>query len=230
MRNLAGETTLHADAHIEDELKEACIPIFKGDSAEGEVMASLAGKHGKFRFKRAWSYWVVNGPVSVELAWELYNDPRGRYDVRVAGHCGCPEPTVPWTTVVDGIDSVTEYHIDSQDGLNLFAEKVLGTRSLPPTKEEKKVALEIARANNIGMIIYEDDLTEEDIIAAQQEVHEICCAITDLHHRLDRLRQGVERTLVPHDSLTHTVAGSLTTAIVTLYSLENLLRAEGETR
>lgn len=221
MKNLAGASTLHADAHIEDELKEACIPIFKGDPAKGEVTASLVGEHGRFRFERVWSYWVVNGPVSVELAWELYNDPRGRYDVRVAGHCGCPEPVDPWTTVVDGIDSVTEYHIDSQDGLNLFAEKVLGTRPLPPTKEEKEGALEIARANNSGTVIYEDGLTEEDMLAAEREVHEIRRGLTDLRHRLNRLSEGADRGTIPTDSVAHTVACSLTTAVVTLYELEN---------
>lgn len=77
MKNLAGASTLHADAHIEDELKEACIPIFKGDPAKGEVTASLVGEHGRFRFERVWSYWVVNGPVSVEAARKALDHPWG---------------------------------------------------------------------------------------------------------------------------------------------------------
>jgi hypothetical protein len=150
MRNLAGTTTAHANAYIEDELNEARIAFTRGTPSQGEVATSIHATatskrgvlSGTFKFERAWSYWVVNGPVSVELAWELYNDTRGRHDVRVAGHCGCPEPVAPWTSVVGGIDSVTEYHIDSQEGLNLFAEKVLGTRPLPPTEKERKTAKE----------------------------------------------------------------------------------------
>lgn len=220
MRNLAGETTAHADAYVEDELTEACIPIFP-DDARGEVRTKIVGESGAYRFERAWYYWVVSGPVSVPLAKELYEDPRGRFDVRVDGHCGCPEPEAPWTSDVDGVECVTTYHIDSQDGLNLFAEKVLKTRPLPPTEEEKEAAKEIARANHSGRVIYEDGLTEEDYLVAGEEVHAIRRGLTDLRHRLNDLSRGADKGLIPTDSIAHTVGCSLTTAVVTLYQLEN---------
>lgn len=221
MRNLAGATTAHADAYIEDELTEACVPFYKGYTADGEVQATLIGEHKRFRFERAWYYWVVSGPVPIPLAKELYEDPRGRHDVRVDGHCGCPEPEKPWTEIVDGVECVTTYHIDSQDGLNLFAEKVLGTRPLPPTEEEKEAAKAISRTNTGGWVIYEDGKTEEDYEAATEEVHAIRRELTDLRHRLTRLSEGADHNLIPTDSIAHAVGCSLTTAVVTLYQLEN---------
>jgi len=214
MINLAGQSTRHADAYIEDELKEACIPIFQGAISPGEVPASLIGEHGRFRFERAWYYWVVNGPVPLDVAQAMYEDPRGRNDVRVDGNCGCPEPK----------DRVMLYHIDSQDGLNLFAEKVLGTRPLPPTQEEKEAALDIARGDSgarVRTVVYEDSPTEEDYLEAAREVHDIRNGLSKLRGRLYDLSRGLDKGLVSTDSVAHTVACSLTTALVTLYQLED---------
>lgn len=231
MRNLAGETTAHANAYIEDELTEACIPLVGGFSSkpsDGEVKASIRGGCHPFRFERAWYYWVVTGPVSIEIAREMYEDPRGRADVRVAGHCGCPAPEAPWTETIDGVECVTEYHIDSQEGLNLFAEKVLGTRPLPPTEEEQEAAKQIARENTAGIVIYEDSAIEDRYIAADQEVREIRNAISGLRHRLEDLERDIGGRTAGD------VAGSLTTALMALYELENpddarsfVRRAEG---
>lgn len=53
---------------------------------------------GRFEFRRGHSYyWIVTGPVPVEVAWELYRDPCAD-QIRVAGHCGCPAPVEPWIT------------------------------------------------------------------------------------------------------------------------------------
>lgn len=116
---------------------------------------------------------------------------------------------------VDGVECVNEYHIDTQDGLNLFAEKVLGTRPPAPTDEEKEAAKEIARNNHSGRVIYTDTLEEADYLAAQQEVQEIRSAISALRHRLDDLSR------LTGDETANTVAHTLTAAIVTLYELEN---------
>lgn len=51
---------------------------------------------GPFTFRRGHSYyWIVTGPVPIEVAWELYRDPCAD-QIRVDGHCGCPEPVEPW--------------------------------------------------------------------------------------------------------------------------------------
>ncbi len=53
-------------------------------------------------------YWVVTGPVPLHVAQELYKDPVAEH-IRVAGHCGCPEPKRPWTTLrmYDGTELLT---------------------------------------------------------------------------------------------------------------------------
>jgi hypothetical protein len=221
MRNLAGATTAHADAYIEDELAEACIASKRISPSQGEVKAALVGESGAFTFHRAWYYWVVTGPVPVELAWKLYNDPRGRHDVRVAGHCGCPEPVEPWIRKREAGDVVDEYHIDSQDGLNLFAELVLGTRPLPPTDEEKEAGVEVARQNTTGgRIIYEDDLGEADYLEAAQEIHDIRDELSTLRHRLDAIAKGADAGMGPHS---HALSAShgLSLIIYGLYELED---------
>jgi hypothetical protein len=97
MKNLAGDPK--CDAEIRRELTRARIPIV-ATSSRGEVPASIAGELGPFKFRRAWYYWVVDGPVPLDVARELYADPVGATDVRVAGHCGCPPPD-EWATYFD---------------------------------------------------------------------------------------------------------------------------------
>lgn len=42
-------------------------------------------------------YYLVEGRVPLELANQLYDDPVGRTDIRVACHCMCPPPA-EWAT------------------------------------------------------------------------------------------------------------------------------------
>jgi hypothetical protein len=93
MQNLAGKPD--ADRFMTDELRKAIIPAVPATHDEishTEVPFTICGQLGEFRFKRAWYYWVVKGKVPLNVAQELYADPLGHDDVRVAGHCGCPPP------------------------------------------------------------------------------------------------------------------------------------------
>lgn len=149
--NMAGVT--ECDRWIEKELHEAGIPIRSGFEnwrlregtkvntgiivvknlgdyihkyrSKSEVPYHVIGNlgDGKFIFKRAWYYWMVRGNVPLKIANKLYENPIGARDVRVAGHCGCPPPK-KWTQRINGKRCVTSYHIDSQEGLNLFVEAV----------------------------------------------------------------------------------------------------------
>ena len=77
-----------------------------------------------FSFYRNWYYYVVSGYVPMEAAIELYEHPIGKKDVRVEGHCGCPDPReyCANTPLIAGHRCVSCYHIDSQEGLNLFVD------------------------------------------------------------------------------------------------------------
>lgn len=147
MKNLAG--VKECDSDIQEELNEAGIEIQKIELGKTEVPYTLMGKLGSFEFCRSWYYWVVKGDVPLEAAQEMYVNEIGRKDVRVAGNCGCPPPE-EWAlpTNIDEILSdmkiasigikelrdmcnegkivgprfVSTYHIDSQEGLNLFTE------------------------------------------------------------------------------------------------------------
>ena len=78
----------------------------------------------EFCLSRNWYYYVAVGYVPMEAAVELYEHPIGRKDVRVEGHCGCPDPReyMKNSTLVAGRRCVSCYHIDSQEGLNLYVE------------------------------------------------------------------------------------------------------------
>lgn len=119
MKNLAGDK--NCDDTIKLELRRAGIPFVKDARHTGEVPYSVTGCLGKFTFVRAWYYWMVRGNLPLEVAKELHENPVGKTDVRVVGHCGCPPPE-EWATKLDGELFVTSYHIDSEEGLALFAE------------------------------------------------------------------------------------------------------------
>jgi len=149
--NMAGVT--NCDLWIEKELYEAGIPIRSGYEnwslregtkrndgiiitkdledyihkyrSKSEVPYHVIGNigDGKFIFKRAWYYWMVSGNVPLKIANKLYKDPIGQKDVRVVGHCGCPPPN-PWARRLNGKKYIMSYHIDSQEGLNLFVQMI----------------------------------------------------------------------------------------------------------
>jgi hypothetical protein len=121
MRNLAGVSD--CDEYIRSELRRACIDIHTVQKGNTEVPYTLIGKLGEFEFKRAWYYWVVKGPVPLEVAKELYEHPEGRATVRSGGDCA-KRPPETWVCEINGEKYVDVYHIDGQAGLLLFAQKI----------------------------------------------------------------------------------------------------------
>jgi hypothetical protein len=98
VKNLAG--VAECDKDIRRELERARIEVVEGPRSTHEVAASLTGKLGAFMFIRAWYYWVVSGPVPIEVARQLYADPVGVTDVRSGGDCACRPPET-WADYFD---------------------------------------------------------------------------------------------------------------------------------
>jgi hypothetical protein len=93
MINLAGHKD--PDPICEEELfiagiapvRQECFPTNR------EVKTRVTGQLGGITFHRAWYYWVADGDVPLDVAHKMYaQEPYGKRDVRVAGHCGCPPP------------------------------------------------------------------------------------------------------------------------------------------
>jgi hypothetical protein len=97
--NLAGRTD--ADDYIRREFTRCGIDCVNVERTNSEVPYTIIGKLGDFTFRRAWYYYIVEGEVPLTIANKLYNDPVGRTDVRVDGHCGCPAPQEPWISIYD---------------------------------------------------------------------------------------------------------------------------------
>ncbi len=123
MRNLAGPWSAEKDYAIELELRAAGITVAPGDPTQGEVKTRVAGRLGAISFTRFWYYWVAKGLVPIEMANEMYVDEIGKRAVRAAGDCACrsPETWAQTYATADGFAvCVDTYHIDSQEGLDLF--------------------------------------------------------------------------------------------------------------
>jgi len=52
----------------------------------------IVGQLGAFTFRFHNYYWIVDGPMPLDVALKLYADPVGKTDIRSGGHCGCPSP------------------------------------------------------------------------------------------------------------------------------------------
>lgn len=84
----------------------------------GEVDCGVIGACRSWIFRRAWYYWEATGPgIPPGSAKELHD--RLGQEVRVEGHCGCPDPIeyckgrpVRW------------YHVDTQRGLKALADVI----------------------------------------------------------------------------------------------------------
>lgn len=98
------------------ELEAAGIEVFRFTDRRSEVPSDVMGSLSMWSFRRAWYYWMAEGPGIPPHIAEKLHATHGKV-VRVAGHCGCPSP-IEW---YEGF-AVGGYHIDTQDGLNAFAE------------------------------------------------------------------------------------------------------------
>jgi hypothetical protein len=122
MENYAGRSDV--DDAIAEELRQAGISIVKLPEfmrdKDPEMRTIIAGELYKWGFRRAWYYWVADGPgIPLEEATQLH-EKFGQV-VRVDGHCGCPSPLEWHHGFATGL-----YHVDSQEGLNALADVIRG--------------------------------------------------------------------------------------------------------
>jgi len=86
MRNLAmpqnpsEETISFVSETCRTELETAGIETFEGGvSIHGEVPSRIHGQLGQWAFKRAWTYWIADGPgIPPEIAEELHAKQAGK--------------------------------------------------------------------------------------------------------------------------------------------------------
>lgn len=132
MENLAGNK--NCDPQILKELTEAEVDVVQlSTPLQSEVPASIIGQLPDFQFHRAWYYWVVKGKVPLNVAKELYDDPNGREDVRVAGHCGCPPPE-EWAEHFDH-DGKRLYPLEAEEDLITWENATEGNETMEEMEE-----------------------------------------------------------------------------------------------
>ncbi len=118
--NYAGRSD--ADQALRDELQLAGITIEHLPeymrNRNGEVKTTVIGSLHGWGFKRAWRYWMCDGPgIPLDAAMKLHAD-YGK-EVRVAGHCGCPSPLEWFKGLGTG-----SYHVDTLRGLRALRDTI----------------------------------------------------------------------------------------------------------
>lgn len=116
------------DNKVKEELLIARIPIITLPSyLNTEVKTRYIGYSNlsnPFKFYRAWTYWVVDGWVSMHTAKEIFKRFPKEWRVRAYGHAGNIDPSsaVYLCESRGDVDYVTIYHIDTLIGLCRFCE------------------------------------------------------------------------------------------------------------
>jgi hypothetical protein len=119
-RNYAGRADV--DDALEAELRASGIEVnrvpelFRKSEVRTIIMGSLHG----WTFKRAWRYWVCEGPGIDVVTAERLHATHGE-EVRVDGHPQCPSPREWLKGLACGL-----YHVDTQIGLNALADTIRG--------------------------------------------------------------------------------------------------------
>ena len=118
-KNYAG--ILGIDNDLIEELELAGIEYYKLPiPCSGEVSTRIIGEitGSGWRFSRAWTYWVAEGPGIPPYDAEKLHKKYGKV-VRVAGHCGSPSP-IEWY----GGFGCGSYHVDTLGGLKALADTI----------------------------------------------------------------------------------------------------------
>jgi hypothetical protein len=85
---------------------------------KNEVVTNIIGHIGPWSFERAWYYWRAKGPgIPIDDAIALH-ESLGE-EVRVAGYAGGIDPRKAYSGF-----GVTDYHIDSAEGLKALADLI----------------------------------------------------------------------------------------------------------
>ncbi|MBI2065007.1 MAG: hypothetical protein HYT62_03085 [Candidatus Yanofskybacteria bacterium] len=166
MENLAGRRD--CDKSIERELNRCGIELVRLPSVlHSEVPASITGKLGQFQFHRAWYYWIVRGNMPLPVAQELYDDPVGKTDIRVAGHCGCPPP-IEWATYIDAEGRILCPISEKPQGDSELARSILARTDIrfvkDPSSEGEGFVQSYHIDSELGLKIFADTLKRHNLI------------------------------------------------------------------
>jgi len=162
MKNLAGNS--ECDKAIRRELKLSRINAVEVEKKDTEVPYSVIGSLGSVEFRRGWRYWIVYCAIPLRVAKEIYDDPVGKEDVRVAGHAGGPSPE-DWVTYM------------TEDGARLIDVSELpegwkDNRSLPkdcrvvdnPKEEGRPVVTGYHIDSLVGLRFFADILRKHNLV------------------------------------------------------------------
>ncbi len=118
--NYAGRTDV--DGMIKRELTDAGIEPFMMSECtrenHPEMRTVIVGDLVQWSFKRAWYYWIAQGPgIPPEYANKLHR--KFGSEVRVNGHCCAPTPYDQFKGFAVGF-----YHVDTAEGLKALADTI----------------------------------------------------------------------------------------------------------
>jgi len=128
MINLAGNKD--CDTVIIKELRRAGIELVNVELGNTEVPFTIVGKFDNFLFKRAWTYWIVEGEVPLDIAKRLYADPIGKPYIRADGHCGRVSPESVCKYFLNGKQLISDPDGKEKEKFEYFINKGIFNKDL----------------------------------------------------------------------------------------------------
>lgn len=119
---------------IEAEAAGLTVQSFKFQLGDGEVPTCLFFSSHKWVFNRAWYYWRAKGP-GVPPADAAEFDQEWGKQVRASGDCACRGVEF-W---YEGF-AASDYHIDTQEGLNAFVQMLARIHKPRPDEREENAS------------------------------------------------------------------------------------------
>lgn len=132
MNNLARyDYSSDVDQKVKEELQIANIPIFQlPNYMNTEVKTKYIGILNGFVFYRAWTYWVCEGDVPLEVANNIYKN-YNELLIRAGGHCGNVEPEEEsYNPIYDGELKTLLEKVGIKEYMK-SADKIVDDKSLP---------------------------------------------------------------------------------------------------
>jgi hypothetical protein len=120
MRKLTAEPDY--DRAIAWELQQARIETIVVLMKCDEVPSRLRGRLGPIAFWRDATYWVAQGPVPLHVAFDIYEHPLGRRQIRVEGNWDSPAPAMPWVAWYTP-EGARVYPVERADGYQHACDK-----------------------------------------------------------------------------------------------------------
>jgi hypothetical protein len=158
------------DEFIKRELKRCRVPLAEVCLPSEKVPYTLIGEFaGPFTFIRKDYYWIVTGPVPLEVAFELHADPVVKDDIRVSSPSGSenaqPEDRAMWLVPKDSLEITSEDDEFDISEINALPGWYQVYFDDPESRGARQYVTEYRIDSEIGLRVFVDTLWAHSLVA-----------------------------------------------------------------